>query len=69
VKCGLKEFPRIPLSTNICGVTFVKAASKEQIPGEGGHNSHEMFHSQSEQRFNEIYKLAKVTIRYNLNVA
>jgi hypothetical protein len=66
VKCGLEKFCGIHLSTNVCGVAFVKAAAKEQISREWGHDNHEMFLSESEQRFNEIYELANVTIRNNL---
>ena len=50
-------------------MTFFKAATKEQIPGKGGHDGQEMFDTKSKQRFDEIYELANVTIRYNLYVA
>jgi hypothetical protein len=69
VKCRLKKFCGIPLNTNICGVAFVKATTKEQLSREWGHDNHEMFLRKSEQRFNEIYELANVTIWNNLNVA
>jgi trehalose/maltose hydrolase-like predicted phosphorylase len=69
MECSLKKFASIPLGTHVSGMTFVQAASKEQIPWKVGNNNCEILLSKSEQGFDEIYELANITIRSDLNVA
>ena len=62
VKCGLKDLSRIPFLSNVCGVKFVQATSKEDIPGEGGHDDRKVFLGKCEKRLQILNELANTSV-------
>ena len=62
VKRGFKDLCRIPLLSNICGVKFVQATSKEDIPGEGGHDDRKVFLGKCEKRLQILNELANTSV-------
>jgi hypothetical protein len=62
VKRGFKDLCRIPLLSNICGVKFVQATSKEDIPGEGGHDDRKVFLCKCKKRLQVLNELANTSV-------